>query len=99
MAYSKAWRLVREVEQRLGVELFERRTGGPDGGGSRLTDEGRLLLQRFEAFTRDADEALAALFEEHFGDLPYAGQVGASAREPRDSGGEPEPGGVGGAPR
>jgi molybdate transport system regulatory protein len=99
MAYSKAWRLVREVEQRLGVDLFERRTGGPGGGGSRLTDEGRLLLQRFEAFTRDADTALAALFEEHFGDLPYAAQQAAPDPEPRGAGDEPEPGSVGGAPR
>ena len=72
MSYSKAWRIVREVEQRLGVVLFERRTGGPDGGGSYLTHDARLLLSRFEAFTREAEEALEALFLKHFGDLPYA---------------------------
>ncbi len=72
MSYSKAWRVIREVEQRLGVVLFERRTGGPDGGGSCLTDQARLLLRRFDAFTSEADDALETLFQKHFGDLPYA---------------------------
>ena len=82
MSYSKAWRIVREVEQRLGVVLFERRTGGPDGGGSHLTHDARLLLWRFEAFTREADEALGALFVKHFGDLPYAATDGDEADDP-----------------
>ena len=76
MSYSKAWRITREVEERLGVALFERRTGGSDGGGSHLTDEGRLLLSRFQAFTREAELELEALFQKHFGDLPYAGGEG-----------------------
>ena len=58
MSYSKAWRIVHQVERRLGVALFEARAGGPDGGGSCLTDQGRLLMQRFEAFTHDADDAV-----------------------------------------
>jgi molybdate transport system regulatory protein len=85
MSYSKAWRVMHQVERRLGVTLFEARAGGPDGGGSCLTDQGRLLIQRFEAFTREADDAVEALFERHFGDLPYAATGGAFAGdEPRD---------------
>jgi molybdate transport system regulatory protein len=89
MSYSKAWRMVHEVEERLGLALFESRTGGPEGGGSRLTNEGRLLLLRFDAFTREADDALEALYEKHFGDLPYAAVDGLSARgsdDPDDAG-------------
>jgi molybdate transport system regulatory protein len=81
MSYSKAWRIVREVEQRLGIVLFERQTGGPGGGGSRLTDRGRLLLLRFDAFSREADEALEELFERHFGDL-FPGAHDAVAGKP-----------------
>jgi len=75
MSYSKAWRIMREVEARLGVVLFERRTGGLDGGGSCLTNDGRVLLARFEALTQEADEAVRALFQKHFGDLPYAAEL------------------------
>ncbi len=82
MSYSKAWRIVHEVEERLGVALFERRTGGPEGGGSTLTGDGRLLLQRFEAFMSDADHVLELLFEWHFGDLPYAAQEGSRVERP-----------------
>lgn len=70
MSYSKAWRMVGEIEQGLGVTLLARQTGAA-GGGSRLTDEGRLVLGRFEAFTKDVDEVLEELFRRHFSDLPY----------------------------
>jgi molybdate transport system regulatory protein len=89
MSYSKAWRVMHQVERRLGVTLFEARAGGPGGGGSCLTDQGRLLMQRFEAFTREADDVVEALFDKHFGDLPYAATRGVpSDEEPRDTGDE-----------
>lgn len=71
MAYSKAWRMVGEIEQGLGVTLLERQTGGVVGGGSRLTAEGRLVLDRFDAFLRDVDGMLETLFRRHFSDLSY----------------------------
>lgn len=70
MSYSKAWRITRAIEERLGVPLFERRTGGPEGGGSRLTAEGRMLLRHFADFKREADDALQELFDKHFGGTP-----------------------------
>ena len=69
MSYTKTWRMINEIEQGLGVRLLERHPGGPSGGGSRLTDEGRLVLERFEAFMRDADRLLDELFQQYFSDL------------------------------
>ncbi len=71
MSYSKAWRVVREVEERLGVSLFERRIGGPHGGGSSLTGEARSLLERFGAVAAEADDVLAGLYLEHFRGVSY----------------------------
>jgi molybdate transport system regulatory protein len=71
MSYSKAWRVVSEVEERLGVSLFDRRIGGPGGGGSSLTDEARSLLERFGAVAAGADDVLAGLFFEHFRGVSY----------------------------
>jgi molybdate transport system regulatory protein len=90
MSYSKAWRMVREIEQGLGVTLLARQTGGTAGGGSRLTDEGRLVLERFEAFTKDVDATLEELFRRHFSDLPYGMTSGPQAGPPRRVDGSPE---------
>ena len=37
MAYSKAWKMLKESEKAWGFPLTERETGGKDGGGSTLT--------------------------------------------------------------
>jgi molybdate transport system regulatory protein len=72
MSYSKAWRVIRQAEHHLQLELMHRRTGGQAGGGSRLTDDGQQLIQRFRAFLDDADADLDRLYREHFGDAPFA---------------------------
>ena len=53
MAYSKAFNLIKNAESALGFSLTTRSTGGKNGGGSRLTEEGKEWLQRYEAY-RDA---------------------------------------------
>ena len=53
MAYTKALKLIRNAENALGFPLIHRSTGGKDGGGSCLTEEGKEWLQRYEAY-RDA---------------------------------------------
>ena len=55
MAYSKAWRIVREAETQLGYDLLER-----DGArGSTLTDKGKRALEVFWSIQHDVDEILA----------------------------------------
>ena len=53
MAYTKALKLIRNAENALGFALIRRSTGGRDGGGSCLTEEGKEWLQRYEDY-RDA---------------------------------------------
>ena len=53
MAYTKALKLIRNAENALGFALIRRSTGGRDGGGSCLTEEGKEWLTRYEAY-RDA---------------------------------------------
>ena len=53
MAYTKALKLIRNAENALGFALIRRSTGGKDGGGSALTEEGKEWLARYEAY-RDA---------------------------------------------
>jgi len=53
MAYSKASKLLKQAEANLGFPLTTRSAGGKDGGGSKLTPEGKQWLQQYEAY-RDA---------------------------------------------
>jgi len=68
MSYTKAWHLLRQTEEHLGLQLVERQVGGVSGGGSSLTPTGRELVERFAAFMAETDEAMDAAFENAFGD-------------------------------
>ena len=70
--YRVAWQKVHEMEERLGTPLLETQTGGPKGGGARLTAAGREHVARMRAFCDRADEAVRRLFLETFGDPPEA---------------------------
>ena len=62
MAYSKAWRLVKEAEGQLGVELLDR-----DGArGSTLTQEGQQALDNYHVLQSEVDELLARRAPELF---------------------------------
>lgn len=58
MAYSKAWRIIKETEAALGMQLLNR-----DGAhGSTLTDEGNQLIDAYVAI----DAKLQKVAEEEF---------------------------------
>ena len=69
MSYSKAWRLMRNLEKRLNFTLLERHVGGAYGGGSLITRRGRNLLNRYEKFQKDVDRVLEKTYKKHFGSL------------------------------
>jgi molybdate transport system regulatory protein len=65
LAYSKAWHIVRRAEDHLGFTLLVRKTGGRDGGGSVVSDEGRTLVGAFSALLEEADTVLTQLYAKH----------------------------------
>lgn len=67
MSYSKAWGLISRIEKKLGFGLLKRRAGGKAGGGSELTPEALLLLERYQEFSADVREAMGRIYERHFG--------------------------------
>ena len=69
MSYSKAWRLMGNLEKRLNFLLLERHAGGASGGGSFITPEARDLLDRYEKFQKDVERALEKIYKKHFGSL------------------------------
>ena len=66
MAYTKALKLVKQAEEALGFPLIKRTTGGKDGGGSCLTDAGKELLERYEAYRDACIQANSRLYLEFF---------------------------------
>ena len=66
MAYSKAWAIIRRAERELGFALLNTTTGGKEGGGASLTEEGRVFLERYDRFcalvNAHAREDFAAVF-------------------------------------
>lgn len=48
MSYKKAWGLVQSMNQQADKCLVEKQTGGKNGGGTRLTSEGRTLISKFK---------------------------------------------------
>jgi molybdate transport system regulatory protein len=67
LSYRRAWGKVREIEHNLGLKLIESEAGGAGGGGSRLTADGKRLVELFERFRtateRDLKEEFARFFE------------------------------------
>lgn len=56
MAYSKAWRIVKETEEAFGMRLLHRE----GAHGSTLTEEGAFLLESFDQLEEEAQRLCGA---------------------------------------
>lgn len=69
MAYSKAWKIVRNAEEGLGYPLLNSTTGGKNGGGADLTPEAKRLLAAYDDYCRElrawADQRFRETFAFH----------------------------------
>jgi molybdate transport repressor ModE-like protein len=59
-------KVLQEMEDRLGIKLTERTTGGPCGGGTQLTAEGVECVRRFRRFTAGLQDLIERRFAEAF---------------------------------
>jgi len=66
MAYTKALRILKNAEKSLGFPLTSRTAGGKDGGGSKLTPEGKEWLTRYENYCNACIQANRQLYLEFF---------------------------------
>lgn len=68
-AYSRAWKMLGQAEKVLGYPMIERRVGGNDGGGSRLTESARELVEQYRSISqktkRSANRILTKEFLQH----------------------------------
>lgn len=62
MAYSKAWKVLTEVESEFGIKLLER-----DGHrGSSLSPQARMLIDAYKKALEEVDDAADNAFKRHF---------------------------------
>ncbi len=66
--YRCAWEKIHEMEKGLGVTLLDTQTGGPGGGGARLTPAAQDLIARFQNFDQGIDAYVQRHFREAFKD-------------------------------
>lgn len=66
ISYRRAWSYIKAMEERLGVSLVERQTGGKNGGGATLTNEAREFLRRYEALENGIKEIVDEKFKRIF---------------------------------
>jgi len=66
ISYSAGWNLIRTLESQCQYTLIERSQGGAGGSRSRLTDEGKELLRRYDGFERELRGSADELFDKYF---------------------------------
>lgn len=69
LSYSSCWNIIRTLESQLNYTLIERSQGGAGGSTSVLTDRGKLLLERYNAYEKRLKEQANDLYDQYFGGL------------------------------
>lgn len=66
ISFRKAWSHIKAMEERLGVKLIDRQTGGKNGGGASLTADARKFLEKYEALEKGIQEFVDKRFRSVF---------------------------------
>lgn len=69
MSYSKAHKIVKKLEENLGTKMVNTQIGGSGGGSSELTHEALILMEKFNNFDSECQDALEDIFNKHFKDI------------------------------
>lgn len=69
MSYSKAWKILNNMEDQLGYQVLERRQGGRGGGETTLTAEGRILHRWFKDYEEECNQAIRNIFDRRVPEL------------------------------
>ena len=66
ISYSKAWRILNQVEQQVGYPVVRRKQGGQRGGGCFVTGAGQKLLDNYKQAERMIKSYSEEVFEKLF---------------------------------
>ena len=66
LSYSSCWNIIRRLEEQLSYSLGERNQGGSGGSRSLRTEKGKLLIERYNSYTKLLSSYAEELYEEQF---------------------------------
>ncbi|MGH4124533.1 MAG: winged helix-turn-helix domain-containing protein [Clostridium sp.] len=66
LSYTKAWTMILNLEKGTGIKVLEKQIGGKNGGGSILTQEVRILIEKFDELEMEVGECITELFNKKF---------------------------------
>lgn len=66
ISYSKCWKLLNRAEEQMEFQFLNRYNGGPHGGTSILTEEGREFIKRYEEMLEEVKQISQNVFEKYF---------------------------------
>ena len=64
ISYSKAYQMVKKLEEKLGMTVIDRKKGGSKHVGSSLTPFGKKFLLLYDRFQMEAKEVLLSPFKD-----------------------------------
>ena len=62
ISYSKAWKLLNNLEEQAGYRVIDRQQGGRGGGTSSLTEQGLQLMEWYEQLEMRCNQAVGEIF-------------------------------------
>ena len=69
MAYSKAWKILKNCEEKLGFKLLISKAGGRNGGGAMVTDEAKIFNETYKQYCKElknfSNELFCSKFESY----------------------------------
>ena len=69
ISYSKAFKMIENLESSLGMKVLDRRKGGSDREGASITEFGRRFIALYDSFQKGCKEILLPQFEVFSKDL------------------------------
>lgn len=66
ISYSSGWNTIRTLESQMNHPLVKRSQGGAGGGKSSLTQDGKILLERYEAYAAALRDCAGQLYGQYF---------------------------------
>ncbi len=63
ISYRYSWGLLKDAEKAMNTKLVDRQKGGPSGGGTHLTEEGKKLLQKYKTLNDEIDAQVKKIFQ------------------------------------
>lgn len=70
MSYSKALKIIKRAEEYFDEKLLNKKVGGLEGGGSSLTDFGKMIVNHFQMLEHDVLQYTIQKTKEYFPNLP-----------------------------